>query len=118
MRVTEPLQPVDSQPREPDYCLQMFEPKFNLHRHLHNFITNNDTLSTKYSNTLFIVANIKMESLVGKFLKLFLSYCKVSDFLLQLEILTLVKNGQVWVGVDQTDMTKMNPSLKSAQNFN
>ena len=83
MRVTEPLQPVDSQPREPDYCLQMFEPKFNLHRHLHNFITNNDTLSTKYSNTLFIVANIKMESLVGKFLKLFLSYCKVSDFLLK-----------------------------------
>ena len=37
MRVTEPLQPVDSQPREPDYCLQMFEPKFNLHRHLHKF---------------------------------------------------------------------------------
>ena len=99
MRVTEPLQPVDSQPREPDYCLQMFEPNINLHRHLHKIITNNDTLSTKYSNTLFIVANIKMESLVGKFLKLFLSYCKVSDFLLKFWILTWLgggRSGQSW----------------------
>ena len=104
MRVTEPLQPVDSQPREPDYCLQIFEPKFNLHRHLHNFITNNDTLSTKYSNTLFIVANIKMESLVGKFLKLFLSYCEVSDFLLKFWILTWLgggRSGQSWQNRDE-----------------